>query len=175
MEAQPQILERTIRWFSEKHDKPPTLPAIMKQAVQGMHKGIGLYRVVFAACTPDQKGLRARVVCSTEKSAEFNHFYMELDPPHLFTRLMEKPMTIWINDENRDRFGKLLPSSVLNALDADSFFASSVFLNNRPVGMFYCDCHQDSDCLDEERYKEFQHVCGFVTAAMEKFSKQILS
>ncbi|HHS84258.1 MAG TPA: HDOD domain-containing protein [Gammaproteobacteria bacterium] len=175
MEPQPQILEQTIRWFSDKHDKPPTLPAIMKQAVQGMHKGIGLYRVVFAACTPDQKGLKARVVCSTEKSAEFNQFYMELDPPHLFTRLMEKPMSIWINDENRERFGKLLPSSVLKALDADSFFASSVFVNNRPVGMFYCDCHRDSDCLDEERYKEFQHVCDFVTAAMGQFSKKMQS
>ncbi len=173
IEPQPQVLEQTIRWFSEKHDKPLTLPAIMKQAVQGMHKGIGLYRVVFAACTPDQTGLRARVVCSTEKSAEFSHFYMELQPPHLFTRLMEKPTSIWVNDENRDKFGKLLPSEILKVLDADSFFASSIFLKDRPIGMFYCDCHQDSDCLDEVRYKEFQHVCDFVTAAMEQFSNRV--
>ncbi len=169
MEPQPLVLEQTIRWLSEKHDKPPAIPAIMKQAVQGMHRGIGLYRVVFAACTPDQKGLRARVVCSTEDCAEFSHFHMELQPPHLFTRLMERPVSIWINDENRDRFKKLLPSEILNALDADSFFARSMFLKDRPIGMFYCDCHRNAACLDEERYKEFQHVCDFVSAAIEKF------
>ncbi len=173
MEPQPQILEQTINWFSKKHDSPPGIPAIMKQAVQGIHKGIGLYRVVFATCTPDQKSLRARIVCSSDQSAEFEHFHMDLQPPHLFTQLMEKPTSIWVNDENRDRLKDLLPSSLLNALDADSFFARSVFSGNRPVGMLYCDCHRDSSCLNEERYREFQHVCDFVTAAMDKFGKQV--
>jgi len=172
IEPQPQILEQTIRWFSEKHDRAPTIPAIMKQAVLGIHKGIGLYRVVFASCAPDQKSLKARVVCSTEQSAEFEHFHMDLHPPHLFTRLMEKPASIWVNDENRDKIKDLLPSSLLSSLDANSFFARSIFFKNHPIGMFYCDCHHDSFYLDEERYKDFQHVCDFVTAAVEQLENK---
>ena len=165
---QPMVLEQTIRWFSDRREKPAPLPEIMKRAVHGMQKGIGLARVVFATCTPDLKGLKARVVCSSEESAEFSQFYLELDPPHLFTRLMEKPMSLWINKENRDKYGELLPSSLMSMLDTDSFFARSLFLKERPLGMFYCDCHRDSGCLDEERYREFQHVCDFVSAAMAR-------
>ncbi len=170
--AQPEILEQTICWLSEEHDPPPTLPAIVKQAVQGLHKGLGLYRVVFAICTPDKRSLKARVVRSSEKSAEFSHFHMDLAPPHLFTRLMEKPASIWINDDNRAKYKELLPASLLDSLDVDSFFASSMFIDGRPVGMFYCDCHRDSSNLNEACYSEFQHVCEFVATAMERFDRQ---
>ncbi len=164
----PEILEQTIQWFNEIDNKAPSLPIIMKQAADGIHKGIGFSRVVFAACTPDQKALKARVILGTEESTEFEQLRLELHPPHLFSKLMEKPASIWVNHKNRSRFGKLLPHTLLEMLGTDSFFARSLFLNDRPLGMFYCDCHQNPACLDETRYKEFQHLCDYVTAAIHK-------
>ncbi len=168
LEPQPEILERTIRWFNEIESSAPSLPAIMKQAADGIHKGIGLSRVVFAACTPDHKALKARVIRGTEESDEFEKLRLELEPPHLFSKLMEKPASIWVNHQNRARFGKLLPPELLQMLDTDAFFARSLFLNDRPLGMFYCDCHKDTSCLNEERYREFQHLCDHLAAAIHK-------
>ncbi len=166
--TRPEVLEETIQWFNEIDDNSPTLPAIVRRAAEGIHQGIGLSRVVFAACTPDQKSLKARVVRGSEESAEFEQLRLDLHPPHLFTKLMEKPASIWVNASNRDKFGELLPSELLNMLDTDSFFARSMFLQDRPLGMFYCDCYRNTACLNEQRYKDFQHLCDYVTAAMQK-------
>ena len=167
-EGRPEVLEETIRWFRTAGDDSLNLSAIMRRAADGIHQGIGLSRVVFAACTPDGKSLRARVVRSSEESAEFEQLRLDLQPAHLFTRLMEKPASIWVNTGNRDKFGELLPPELLRLLDTDSFFARSLFLQDRPLGMFYCDCHRNTACLDEQRYKDFQHLCDHVTAALQK-------
>jgi len=168
LEVRPEVLEETIRWLEEIDEDSPNLPAIMRRAAEGIHQGIGLSRVVFAACTPDRKSLRARVVRGSEESAEFEQLRLDLHPPHLFTKLMEKPASIWVNASNRDKFGELLPSELLSMLNTDSFFARSMFLQDRPLGMFYCDCYRNTACLNEQRYKDFQHLCDYVTAAMQK-------
>ena len=168
LKPRPEVLEQTIQWFNEVDNNTPSLPAIMRQAADGIHRGIGLSRVVFAACTPDQKALKARVIRSAEESAEFEKLRLELHPPHLFSKLMEKPASIWVNHSNREKFGKLLPLELLQMLGTDTFFARSLFLNDQPLGMFYCDCHKETSCLNEERYKEFQHLCDHVTAAIRK-------
>jgi len=171
-EPHPYIFDQTIQKLAGKQneDKSYNLPAIIGQAIQGMYEGIGLSRVVFATCTPDNKGLKARVVRSCEKNTEFEQFYLALQPANLFTRLMTKPMNIRVNDENRIKLGKLLPSSLLERLDTDSFFASSLFIDGHPAGLFYSDCHLNKKLLDEEKYKKFQHLCSCAATAIEHLS-----
>ncbi len=166
----PEIFWQSLERLEQISDSQPTLPAIVKQTLRGMHEGIGLQRVVYASCTPDGSALKARMVRSSEQSAEFEQFQLELQPPHLFTRLLRQPTSIWVNATNLHRLRHLLPSRLLETLDCDSFFASSVFIDGRPEGLFYGDCHRASELLDEERYQRFQQLCSSAAAAMERLA-----
>lgn len=166
----PEIFRQSLERLEQITDSQSTVPAIVKQALRGIHEGIGLHRAVYASCTPDGSSLKARVVRSCEQVTGFGQFRLELYPSHLFTRMMEKPMSIWVNDTNRSKLRELLPSSLLELLDCDTFFASSIFIDDRPEGLFYCDCHRASELLDEDRYQKFRQLCSSAADAMERLA-----
>ena len=147
------------------------LNELMRNALHGMHDGIGLNRVVFTLLTKTPNKLVSRYIVGSDNDPIFSRFEIKLDTPHLFTRLLEKQVSIWINDDNRAKFWPLVPESVKVLIKTNTFFAMSIHVHNKPVGLFYAD-RRNSDCkLDEFAYKQFRQTCQLVAKGMENLTK----
>lgn len=127
--------------------------------MKAMHDGIGLNRVVFAALDTENNSLLAHAVAGTENDPNFNRFHLSLKQPHLFYHLMEKMQGIWISDKNREKFWPLVPKEFQHMIMLNSFFAMSIFVNNKPVGLVYADRHTKDCTLDTHSYQYFKTVC----------------
>lgn len=139
---------------------------LLRMAIHGMHEGAGLNRALFAILSHDRKYLQARFMVGSDSDTNFNRFRVALDQPHLFTRLMEKPQSLRLHDGNRAKFWPLVPSEVQALIGTNRFFAQSVHINGRPVGLFYADRHgQDCD-MDEATYDKFRQLCRLATQGM---------
>jgi HD-like signal output (HDOD) protein len=135
------------------------LNEVMRKVVHGMHDGAGLNRVVFTMLTPDRSKLQARFMIGSDNDPLFNRFEIVLDKPHLFTRLMEKPQSLWLNDDNRNKFWPLVPEEIKHLIQTDTFCTMSFHLRGKPVGLFYADRHSGDCHLDEHAYQQFRQLC----------------
>ncbi|MBL1275130.1 MAG: HDOD domain-containing protein [Ectothiorhodospiraceae bacterium] len=147
------------------------LNELMRNALHGMHDGIGLNRVVFTLLTKNPNKLVSRYIVGSDNDPIFSRFEIKLDKPHLFTRLLEKQVSLWINDDNRAKFWPLVPESIKVLIKTNSFFAMSIFVHDKPVGLFYAD-RRSIDCqLDEIAYKQFRQTCQLVAKGMANLTK----
>ncbi|MEW6646023.1 MAG: HDOD domain-containing protein [Pseudomonadota bacterium] len=143
-----------------------TLQKILSLTMDGMHDGMGLNRVVFALLTQERHQLRARAIAGADNDPNFNRFLIELNGAHLFTRLLEKPQALWINDTNRVKFWPIVPKPFQRIIRGNSFFVLSVFVKERPVGLFYADRHTGDCALDGHAYHRFKQLGLLAAQAM---------
>ena len=144
------------------------LSTLMTLVMRAMHDGLGLNRVVFAMLEGvEHDELKARYMTGTDNDPEFNQFKIILVPVNLFTHVMKKAQSIWLNDDNKDKYLKLVPENFKEIIRTDSFFAGSVFVDQKPIGMFYADRHTKDCQLDEMSYKRFKVLIQLVGKAIE--------
>ncbi len=144
------------------------LGTLMILAMRAMHDGLGLNRVVFAMLEGvEHDELKARYMTGTDNDPEFNQFKIMLVPVNLFTHVMKKAQSIWLNDGNKDKYLKLVPDKFKEIIRTDSFYAGSVFVDGKPIGLFYADRHTEDCHLDEMTYKRFKVLIQLVGKAIE--------
>lgn len=144
---------------------------LMRMAVHCMHDGIGLNRAVFAQLKKHPDKLAASYSVGSDNDPSFSQFEINLDQPHLFTRLLEKQVSLWVSDDNREKFWPLVPGPFKVLIKTNSFFAMSVHVGGKPVGLFYAD-RRSADCkLDETSYKQFRQVCQLVAKGLANLTK----
>lgn len=144
--------------ISAHSDGTLNLHDMMDIVLHGMHEGIGMDRVVFALMTSNRKLVKAKYVLG-EHSDEIRHFQFDLSGNGLFSRLMTKIQSIWLNDGNRPQLQKFLYSDLEQSLANEDFFAMSIFVRDRPIGLFYADRKGNPLPLTDHEYQEFKQLC----------------
>ena len=144
------------------------LSGLMSLVTRCLHDGLGLNRVVFAMLEGmEHDELNARYMLGTDNDPEFNQFKIGLIPSNLFTHVMKKSQSIWLNEGNKEKYWKLVPDSLKEIINTSSFFAGSVFVDGKPIGLFYADRHIGDCYLDEASYKRFKVLIQLVGKAIE--------
>jgi len=170
LSPQPPIYNKALR---ELHQGIGTLNSsdLMRKAVHCMHDGIGLNRAVFTLLTKHPDKLVSRFIIGSDNDPIFSRFAITLNKPHLFTRLMEKQVSLWVNDDNRAKYWPLIPGDFKTLIKTNSFFAMSIHVKDKPVGLFYAD-RRSIDCkLDAASYKQFRQVCQLVAKGLANLTK----
>ena len=146
------------------------LNEIMRTAVHGLHDGVGLNRVVFCMLSPERDKLVSRYIIGADNDPIFSRFHIDLSIPNLFTKLLEKQVSLWINATNRDKYWRVVPEPFKMLIKTNSFYVMSVLIDNKPVGLFYAD-RRSTDCdLDEPSYNQFRLLCQWATKGLIKLS-----
>jgi HD-like signal output (HDOD) protein len=136
--------------------------------LHGLHRGLGLNRVVYAAFDPDRRTLTADQLVGTDFEPGFNRFSLSLDRDGLFARLMAAPGALWLNATNRAELGDQVPLDVKTLTRVEDFMARSVWVAGRPVGLVYAD-RRSTDCvLDARAYQGFQRLSTLAEQALER-------
>jgi hypothetical protein len=148
----------------------PDLNNLMSIIMKGLHDGIGLNRVVFALLSQDHTSLNGRYLLGTDNDPMFSRFHIDVDigQNNLFAQMIKKPCSVWINETNRPKMWPLIPNKFKELINTDSFFAMSVFVDDKPVGLFYADRHFKESHLDEQSYKHFKQLCQLASKGIQK-------
>ena len=111
----------------------------LTRTMKQLRDSAGLERAMFAMLTPDGTTLRARFIIGAEKDAAIKSFQISLEKQHLFTLLMSKPQSFWLNASNRNKYLLSIPQYLHNTLNIQGFFVSSLFVGEKPLGLLYAD------------------------------------
>ncbi|WP_338115867.1 HDOD domain-containing protein [Thiocystis violacea] len=140
---------------------------VIKILLRGLHRGLGLNRVVFAAYDPEAGVLTAEHLVGTDFEPGFNRFRLALDQSGLFGRLREAPFELWLNDENRAELLARVPSPVKDLTGVDGFFARSLWVGGHPIGLVYADRRAANCALDARGYQGFLRLIAEAESALE--------
>lgn len=151
-------VEEAAQAIAAHLDRTLNLHEMMMLALGGLHEGAGLGRVLFALLTPDRTHLRARLWLGVEPGSPLAGFDLPLAPPHLFTRLLERPQGVWLRPGEKPALDALLTPPLAALVGGEAFFAMSLFVRDRPVGILYADQPGNGHALDAERYALFRQL-----------------
>ena len=172
---QPEKLEKAITEMASHRDGSYTLHDLVVQVIKGMREGIGLRRVVFALLTKDRAQLRARYVVGAAEDEPLKQFHFEMQQPHLFSKLMSKQAAIWLKDDNRAQLAPFISEEIQRVINVDQFFAMSIGVHGKVLGMFYADCGEagsaSNDALNAAGYESFKKLCGQAALGMGHLAK----
>jgi hypothetical protein len=132
---------------------------LMNLVLRGMHDGLGLNRVVFALITPDKQEMRARFVLGAPKDSPLRGFRVPLGGKHLFAKVLEQPAGIWLNEDNQAKLAPMILPETLAMIGPGEFYAMSLFVAKRPVGLVYADRGHGACHLDDHSYRDFKLLC----------------
>ncbi|WP_374353545.1 hypothetical protein [Chitinimonas sp.] len=160
-----------LRELSRASDAGGSFNQIMGLAIRGISEGIGLERIIFGLLLAGQNALKTRYVVGAAQDDPMRAFQVDLTAPHVFTKLMLKPQSIWINRSNRAQFDALLPRSLKQTAGEVDFFAMSLFVDDKPVGLFYADNRGGS--LHESQYTQFKQVCLITGQSLTRQARRL--
>ncbi|WP_410498402.1 HDOD domain-containing protein [Chitinibacter sp. S2-10] len=137
---------------------------VMSLAIRAMADGLGMQRIVFALFMAGENALRFRYV-QGQGMEGLRQLVLSLDEMHLFTRLLQKQSSIWLNTTNYQQYQPILPIEFKSQLDAKSFCSMSIFVADKPVGLLYAD-PGPQDQVSEHQYQYFKQISTMVSRAL---------
>ncbi|OUS13815.1 hypothetical protein A9Q89_02245 [Gammaproteobacteria bacterium 53_120_T64] len=163
LEPDPMLQLNILRDLSGILDEKPSLSVILEIVSEGIYRGIGMDRCLFAMLTPDRKILRGKHALGDGADTFLKAFAFDMKAQRtLFNIVLQKNMALWVKDAPNSNYAKALPGKVMSVLACDDFFISPVHINQKSIGLFYADRKASGRALDGASYQSFKH---FVTQA----------
>ncbi|MFD2231494.1 HDOD domain-containing protein [Alkalimarinus sediminis] len=143
------------------------LHELMNAATQCVSYGIGLQKAIVALVNTGETRLKAYYHVGTRDHPQLSGYQADLTKPSLFSRLIEKPSSIWVKPSSNKNIWAMIPPEFKVASAAKEFFLMSIFVNQKPVAVFYADSGDESHPLTEYDYKQFKYMCSAATHCLQ--------
>lgn len=161
------VLRESMKMFARFPDEPVEADDFISEVVNVIHDGIGLNRVVFCRYNEESNLLEGHIFKGSENDPVFNRFNIKMDNNNLFARLIAKPQAVLINDESRKKLWPIVATDFQKLISTNSFVAISVFIKNKPYGMFYADRHTAACQVENKSYNYFKSICREANKILE--------
>jgi HD-like signal output (HDOD) protein len=161
-----------VREIAKAGETGASFNQIMTLAVRAMSEGVGMTRIVFSLLMAGQNMLKSRYVIGANGDDPLRGLQVDLGAPHLVTKLMLKPQSIWLNAGNAGQYEALLPKSLRQAVGEGEFFAMSLFVEDKPVGLFYAD-DRGGVAMTEAKYQTFKQICLATGQSLTRQAKRL--
>lgn len=144
-------------------------PSLIRLTMDALFETGAFNRVSFLMLSKDKKQLQSRSLRGYN-SKQFTSTPISMQPANLFSKLLAKPQSIFINQLNYKKFSPLINKTMQEILDVQEFIAKSVHAKGKPIGLFYMDKHPLEDnitqTMDIEDFNHMKKICSL-------FDKQI--
>ncbi|MEW8625057.1 MAG: HDOD domain-containing protein [Candidatus Thiodiazotropha sp.] len=139
--------------------KSNPLQELLNNALQQMHQDLGLSRTMFAMLTPDRAMIRSRLVIESEQQLSLKGFALDTKKPSLFKALLNKPQAVILNKDNAEKYLPMIPQEAKEQINTSGFVSMSIFIRNKPVGLFYADNGLSGPGVTRQQFDNFKVIC----------------
>ncbi len=129
--------------------------------LEGIFRGVGMDRVMFALLTPDRRQLRGKFGLGWESNTLIKEFLVEAIPPtaNIFSYCLVQRQPLWADDNLAVEVRRLLTPEIIRLIGQSPFFLMAIAVKDRPIGVIYADRQPSGRDLDEESFTSFKYFC----------------
>lgn len=166
MEPDPQLQLRILREISGRIAAGAALNEILQLVLEGIYRGVGFDRVLFALLTPNRLQLIGKTSLGAGAEALRQAFIFSLDGTagDLFNEFFRNPRAMCFGP------GQTPPGiridRLLQVTDAPHACIAPILAQGRPIGLFYADRPNAAQAIDDERFEAFQLFAQQVSLAV---------
>ncbi|NEV61017.1 HDOD domain-containing protein [Thiorhodococcus minor] len=131
---------------------------IMELVLEGIFRGVGVDRVVFALTTPDKGAIKAKYALGPDGDEVSEHFAFTRPSQGqdvLFQTLDQKRP--YLVDASARRTDDRIPERLTQLTKATTFMVAPIVVDNRSIGLFYADRSLTDRPLDAASFDDFKH------------------
>ncbi len=132
---------------------------IMELVLEGIYRGIGMDRVLFALTTPDKKGIKAKYALGQDQDALTHgfQFIRGLNTPNILFQTMDHKHPHWVTARECAEQAHLIPSGLIQLMGQTPFMLAPILINHQCIGLFYADRGITRRPLDAVSFDDFKH------------------
>ena len=148
--------------------------AIFRMSLEGIHKGIGLERVVLMLLNPRTKKLEPKYLVgeTAEKWRGLDFSYIPAGD-NLFTKVLHSRELIVGKSKTETQYRHLLTLDALKALSKGSFIVAPVFAGNRDIGVFIVDRGDTGLNVKKKQLESFTYFHQETNKALSKLANRL--
>lgn len=166
---------KVLRELSSILSTKPDLNLVLEILLEGIHRGVGMDRAVFALYSPVRAQIRAKYVLGADAESLLEQFTFPVDTgignPFSDT-LFGKGAGIWVKNVLDSGFSQLVTTQIRDILGAKAFFLTPIFVNGKSIGLFYADRQPSRRALDQAAFESFEHMGQQACLSIEHIMRQ---
>ncbi|GAB4354080.1 MAG: HDOD domain-containing protein [Methylohalobius crimeensis] len=156
-----------LRDLSRILEKQPNINLTLETVLEGIYRGVGMDRTLFALLTSDKKHIHGKYALGEDNQLFTQKFRFELGQVPFFDWLFKHKDAIWIKNTQDQENQPLIVNQLLEIIAAPTFFAFPLILNTTPIGIVYADRQPSMRKLDADSFESFRHFCIQAKMAIE--------
>ncbi|MBW1792063.1 MAG: HDOD domain-containing protein [Deltaproteobacteria bacterium] len=146
-----------LREMSLMLNENPDFNSLIQMALDGICRGIGMDRVLFAMTSADKQYIKARYAIGIESTALLNNFKFKLltKKANIFRRTLEEKRSFWVGGPSRG-ISDIVTDDIVSTLGGNSFFLIPILVGGKAIGLFYADRIPSKRDLDQKSFQNME-------------------
>lgn len=147
-------------------EKPLNFNMFLSALIEGIYRGVGMDRVIFAVMSPDKKSVSGRYALGWEQGriGEFQ-FSAKSVVPNIITSVLSEKEACWANG-NATCSGLHVNEEVRNTMSGKFFFIAPIMIKGNVLGIISCDRSLSRRELDEKSFCCFKYFAYSANALL---------
>ncbi len=137
----------------------PNLNLVLETILEGIYRGTGMDRTLFAILSPDKSRLLGKYALGQDNRQFVTSFQLSLSKNPLFQSLFANRRPVWIKNTQSDEHAGNMDSQMRLSLASKAFYLGPVVIGSKPIGIIYADRQPSDRPLDQESFESFRHFC----------------
>lgn len=135
------------------------LNLLVEMAMEGVFRGIGMDRSLFALLTLDRHTLKGKYALGWGRQDFAQEFVFPTFTPtqNIFAQCILNNKPVWYKHDDNKNMEILITDEVKAVTHESAFFAMPVSIGKRVIGLLYADRQLSGRPLTEEDYRSFVH------------------
>ena len=172
--ADPMVQLDILREIKGLISNRPTFNALLEMVMEGIYRGIGMDRTLFALLSPDHKLLKAKYALGRDREMLMSRFRFGLSKtePDIFLYAMAKKKPLRVEPGGQSELSRLVTPAITGLLGKGGFLIAPLVIGNKPIGIIYADRIPSGRKVDEDIFKSFEHFCAEANMGLEFIAKR---
>ena len=130
---------------------------VLSIVLEGIYRGIGMDRVIFALLTPDRQHLKGKYGLGWVDEGYVENFTISanLEIINIFGYVLRNRKPVWVTEKPDFNIKPLLTEELSNLIASGPFFAMPVAIKGTAIGIIWADRNLSGRSLDEESFESF--------------------
>ncbi|VAW74927.1 predicted signal transduction protein [hydrothermal vent metagenome] len=160
-EPNPGLQLQILSDISHHINKKPDINLILEMILEGLHRGVGMDRAIFALIASNKKHLKTKSSVGwghLELGGQF-HFKINIKPGNVFDLALKKRKILQLSLAPNNPLHQLIPEGLKNIIGNSEALIMTASIGEQPIGIFYADRKPSKRKLDEACYSSFELFC----------------
>ncbi len=148
---------------------------ILDTLLKGLHRGVGLERVMVAVLADQQTRFKVRCAVGEGTETWIQGFVLPADQPeqpNVFSYALRHRQSLWMGVPASYDLADLVTQPLRKWFGNGMFFIAPLMAGTREIGVIYGDCRLSGRALKHEQFVAFQRFTQLTGRCLESLSKR---